>query len=133
MNTILIEHLQGKLVEGVFEVESTIQNKYINYHVYLKLKDIGYVFMDSLDPDEINEFSVSDTIPKANRPCVGNAKIIGSIILDVIKSDHISSIGFLCNNGYLIINEIGEFRNSAEILEMPKFVNKMEFTSLIKK
>lgn len=133
MNTISIEHLQGKLVEGVFEVESTIQNKYKNYHVYLKLENIGYVFIETLDPDEINEFRVLNTIPKANRPCVGNAKIIGSIILDVIKSDHISSIGFLCNNDYLIINEIGEFRNSAEILEMPKFVDKMEFTSLIKK
>ena len=133
MNTILIKHLQGKFVEGLFEVEATSQKEYVNYHVYLKLRDIGYVLIDSLDPEKSNEFSVSDTIPKASRTCIGNEKIIGSIILDLIKSDHISSIGFFCNNGYLIINEIGEFRNSAEILEMPKFVDNMEFTSLIKK
>jgi hypothetical protein len=130
MECMTFKEMVGRVVEGVFLVKADSQlGRFVYNEFYLKLDGGLCIFLSLLDPDEADCFETRE-LPDSAMPFRDAAGAVGAKIKDVIKSDLLSNVGLVLDNGHLLVNEIGEYQNYVEVTPMPRSIAEGDFVSL---
>lgn len=116
MDTLFYKDLKGRVISKAGSLgEELVFGKYLHRDFFLQFEDGVSVLFDSENPATASKLPIVHPPPTCALARI-NGLISGAKILDAVSTQCLASIALVLNNGCILVNQIGEFSNSLELL-----------------